>query len=99
MVIGATPLCASALRSISLVAVSTGFLMHELMHKFVAQRYGAWAEFRVFPLGLMMAILFSFFGLRVRGSRRGVHPGKADAEAGRTGQHRRDRASIWSSAG
>jgi len=60
MVIGATPLWFAF--AISLVAVSTGFLLHELMHKFVAQRYGAWAEFRVFPLGLMMAILFSFFG-------------------------------------
>ncbi|MDD1769562.1 MAG: site-2 protease family protein [Methanomassiliicoccales archaeon] len=47
---------------ISLVAVSTGFLLHELMHKFVAQRYGAWAEFRVFPLGLMLAVVFSLFG-------------------------------------
>ncbi len=47
---------------VSLIAVSTGFLLHELGHKFVAQRYGAWAEFRVFPLGLMLAIVFSFFG-------------------------------------
>ncbi len=48
--------------TVSLVAVLTGFLMHEMAHKFVAQRYGAWAEFRIFPLGLIMAIMFSFLG-------------------------------------
>lgn len=48
--------------SVSTVAVLTGFLMHELAHKFMAQRYGAWAEFRIFPLGLLMAVIFSFMG-------------------------------------
>jgi Zn-dependent protease len=47
---------------VATVAVVTGFLMHEMAHKFVAQRYGAWAEFRIFPLGLLMAIVFSFMG-------------------------------------
>jgi len=47
---------------IAAVAVITGFLLHELAHKFVAQRYGAWAEFRIFPLGLAMAVVFSFLG-------------------------------------
>src|SRR5947209_427528 len=28
------------------VAVLTGFFLHELAHKVVAQGYGAWAEFR-----------------------------------------------------
>ncbi|MCU0862007.1 MAG: site-2 protease family protein, partial [Methanomassiliicoccales archaeon] len=44
------------------VAVITGFALHELMHKFVAQRNGAWAEFRIYPTGLLFAVLFSFFG-------------------------------------
>jgi Zn-dependent protease len=48
--------------AVSIVAVLTGFLMHEMAHKFVAQRYGAWAEFRIFPLGLLMAVVFSFMG-------------------------------------
>ena len=48
--------------SVAVVAVLTGFLMHEMAHKFVAQRYGAWAEFRIFPLGLIMAVMFSFLG-------------------------------------
>jgi Zn-dependent protease len=47
---------------ISFVVVLTGFMLHELAHKFVAQRYGAWAEFRMYPTGLMMALLFSFLG-------------------------------------
>ena len=40
----------------------TGFLLHELGHKFVAQRYGAWAEYRMYPMGLLMALVFSFLG-------------------------------------
>ncbi len=47
---------------VSTIAVITGFLMHEIAHKFMAQRYGAWAEFRIFPLGLLMAVVFSFMG-------------------------------------
>lgn len=44
------------------VTAGVGFIGHELMHKYVAQRYGCWAEFRAnnFMLGLM--ILFSFMG-------------------------------------
>ena len=42
--------------------VLAGFLLHELGHKFVAQRYGAWAEFRMYPLGLVLALMMSFFG-------------------------------------
>ena len=45
------------------VAVLTGFLMHELMHKVVAQRYGAWAEFRSSRRGLVFAIFTSFLGI------------------------------------
>ncbi|MEA3190209.1 MAG: hypothetical protein QOD77_791 [Thermoplasmata archaeon] len=42
------------------LAVTTGFVLHELAHKVVAQRYGYWAEFRAqFPslgLSLLMAV-------------------------------------------
>jgi Zn-dependent protease len=48
---------------ISAIIVCTSFVMHELAHKFVAQRSGAWAEYRMFPFGLMMALLLSFFGV------------------------------------
>ena len=48
---------------VSAFVVLAGFLLHELGHKFVAQRYGAWAEFRMYPLGLMMAVMMSFLGV------------------------------------
>ncbi len=47
---------------VSALVVLAGFLLHELGHKFVAQRYGAWAEFRMYPLGLMLAVMMSFLG-------------------------------------
>jgi Zn-dependent protease len=44
------------------ITAGIGFLGHELMHKYVAQKYGCWAEFRAndFMLGIML--LLSFFG-------------------------------------
>jgi len=47
----------------STVAVLTGFLLHELMHKVVAQRYGAWAEFRSSRTGLLFAVVTGLFGI------------------------------------
>ncbi len=47
---------------ISVLLVTCSFLIHELGHKYVAQSYGAWSEFRMYPLGLIMAIPFAFFG-------------------------------------
>lgn len=47
---------------LSFVAVVTGFLLHEIGHKIVAQRYGCWAEFRAWPFGLMFAVLSAFMG-------------------------------------
>lgn len=46
----------------SFVAVLTGFMLHELAHKVVAQRNGAWAEFRAYPMGLAIAIVTALFG-------------------------------------
>jgi Zn-dependent protease len=45
---------------ISLGTAGAGFIIHELMHKFSAERYGFWAEFRLWPWGLVMALAFSF---------------------------------------
>ena len=39
-----------------------GFLLHEVMHKFVAQKYGLWAEFRANYGMLWLSVLMSFFG-------------------------------------
>ena len=41
---------------VSLFTVGIGFLLHELAHKVVAQRYGLWAEFRMSPKLLMFAV-------------------------------------------
>jgi len=48
--------------SISLIIVGLAFILHELGHKFVAQKKGLWAEFRAWPLGLVIAVVTSFFG-------------------------------------
>lgn len=47
---------------IASLSVGTGFLLHELGHKFVAQRYKCFAEFRSFDMMLVLAIAMSFFG-------------------------------------
>jgi len=47
---------------VSFLAVFSGFVFHEMGHKFVAQKYGCWAEFRAFPRGIGMALLFSLMG-------------------------------------
>lgn len=47
---------------VSGLTVGIAFLFHEISHKIVAQRYGCWAEFRKFDLGLILAVLMSFFG-------------------------------------
>lgn len=47
---------------VALFTTGIGFLLHELMHKYVAQNYGLRAEFKAFYPGLWLAILFSLFG-------------------------------------
>lgn len=39
------------------IGVGSGFLLHELAHKFTAQRYGYFAEYEASPIGLMLAIV------------------------------------------
>lgn len=47
---------------ISALTVGISFLLHELMHKYLAQKYRLWAEFRASYNMLFLALLFSFFG-------------------------------------
>jgi Zn-dependent protease len=47
---------------IALVTVGSGFVLHELSHKFTAQNYGYWAEFRMWPFGLVLALVTSLIG-------------------------------------
>ncbi len=47
---------------IIMVGVGAGFILHELGHKFVSMKYGYWAEFKLWPQGLIFALITSFFG-------------------------------------
>lgn len=47
---------------VSAVGVGTGFLLHELAHKFVAQRYGYWAEYQANYFGLVAVVAMAFMG-------------------------------------
>ena len=48
---------------ISAATVGLGFLLHELAHKYVAQQYGKWAEFRADFFMLFLAVVMSFIGV------------------------------------
>jgi len=41
--------------------VVTGFFFHEVSHKFMAQKFGLWAEYRVYPMGLILSLFVSIF--------------------------------------
>ena len=47
---------------IVMVGVGAGFILHELGHKFISMKYGYWAEFKLWPQGLLLALITSFFG-------------------------------------
>ncbi|OFX17437.1 hypothetical protein A3K71_03805, partial [archaeon RBG_16_50_20] len=42
---------------LSSVLFSLGFILHELAHKYVAQGYGLWAEFRLNMTGLLLTAI------------------------------------------
>lgn len=48
---------------IVMIGVGVGSIFHEFGHKFVAMKYGYRAEFRVWPIGLLIAFVTSFFGM------------------------------------
>jgi Zn-dependent protease len=47
---------------ISALTVGIAFVVHELGHKYLAERMGCWAEFRSFNMGLILALVFSVIG-------------------------------------
>ena len=47
---------------IVMIGVGAGFIFHELGHKFVAMHYGYYAEYELWPTGLLIALASSFFG-------------------------------------
>lgn len=48
---------------IVMVGVAIGSLSHELGHKYVAMKYGYQAEFKAWPIGLLIALASSFIGI------------------------------------
>ncbi len=46
---------------LSALGIVTAFFFHELSHKFMAQKLGLWAEYRMFPQGLRFALLLGIF--------------------------------------
>ena len=47
---------------ISLIAVSLGFVLHEMGHRYIARKYGFFAEFKMWRLGLLIAFAGSLLG-------------------------------------
>jgi len=47
---------------VTFIAVGLGFILHELAHKFVAMRYGFWAEYRLWVQGLIFAVITAALG-------------------------------------
>jgi Zn-dependent protease len=43
-----------------LLVVGSSFVLHELLHKFTAQRFGFWSEFRANYVTLGLSILFAY---------------------------------------
>jgi len=46
---------------LAFLGVVTAFFFHEISHKFMAQKFGLWAEYRMFPQGLRLALLLGIF--------------------------------------
>lgn len=47
---------------ITMIGVGTGFILHEIAHKYASIHYGYWAEFKMWPQGLILALITSFMG-------------------------------------
>lgn len=45
----------------ALATVGVGFVGHELAHKFVAMKFGYYASYQIWPMGLLLALVFSLF--------------------------------------
>lgn len=74
---------------ISAIAVGSGFIVHELSHKFVAQRYGLRAHFQSYDKLLLVSVILSFLGVIF------IAPGAVVIQGG----HDRIRAGRSSAAG
>ncbi len=74
---------------ISLSTVGISFLIHEMSHKIVAQRYGSWAEFRMSPFMLLLMLLLVYgFGILF------AAPGAVVIYGGQIGKRENGRISL-----
>jgi len=74
---------------IALSTVGISFIVHEMSHKLVAQRYGSWAEFRMSPIMLfLMLILVYEFGILF------AAPGAVMIYGGNVGRRENGRISL-----
>lgn len=46
---------------ISFLGILSAFFVHEISHKLIAQKYGLWSEFRMYPKGLILSLVLSVF--------------------------------------
>jgi Zn-dependent protease len=46
---------------LAFLGIFTAFFFHEISHKFMAQKFGLWAEYRMFSQGLILALIFGIF--------------------------------------
>lgn len=59
IMMGENPVALAYLALVAFVSTATAFFLHEMAHKFVAQRYGCWAEFRYSQQGLLIAVVLA----------------------------------------
>ena len=46
---------------LSFLGIVTAFFFHEISHKLMAQKHGLWAEYRMYPQGLRLALFLGIF--------------------------------------
>ncbi len=74
---------------VSLFTVGISFIIHEMSHKLIAQRYGSWAEFRMNPFMLiLMLVLVYFLGILF------AAPGAVMIYGGNVGRRENGRISL-----
>lgn len=50
----------------SLWIIGAAFFLHEISHKIVAQNFDCWAEYRMWPMGLLFGVLLTLtFGVKI----------------------------------
>ncbi len=54
--------------TVSLIAVATGFIFHELAHRYVAIKYGMIARYRAWYLGLAAALIIALLTAKIFGN-------------------------------